>query len=39
MFLHGPDKKLTHSILGLRRHDLRISVGMLTDHSMLGKHL
>ena len=38
MFLHGPDKKLTHFALGLRKHDLRILVGLLTGHCTL-KHV
>ena len=33
MFLHGPDKRLTHFALGLRKHDL------LTGHCTLNRHL
>jgi len=39
MFLHGPDKRLTHFALGLRKHDLRILVGLLTGHYTLKRHL
>jgi len=39
MFLHWPDKRLTHFALGLRKHDLRILVGLLTGHCTLSGHL
>ena len=39
MFLHGPDKNLTHFALGLRKHDLQILVGLLTGHCTLNRHL
>jgi len=39
MFLHGPDKRLIHFALGLRKHDLRILVGLLTGHCALNRHL
>ena len=39
MFLHGPDKRLTHFALGLRKHDLWILVGLLTRHCTLNRHL
>jgi len=39
MFLHGPDKRLTHFALGLRKRDLRILVGRLTRHYTLNRHL
>ena len=39
MFLHGPDKRLTHFALGLRKHDLRILVGLFTGHCTLNRHL
>ena len=38
-FLHGPAKWLTHFALGLRKHDLRILVGLLTGHCTLNRHL
>jgi len=39
MFLHGPDKKLSHYALGLPRRELKILVGLLTDHITLNRHL
>jgi len=39
MFSRGPDNKLIHYALGLRRHNLQILVGLLTGHSMLKKQL
>jgi len=41
MFLHGPDKRLMHFALGLRRHDLQILAGLLpvTGHCTLNRHL
>jgi len=39
MFLHGPDKRLILFALRLRKHDLRILVGLLTRHCTLNRHL
>jgi len=39
MFLHAPDKVLMNYALGLRRHDVRILVDLLTGHSTLSNHL
>jgi len=39
MFLHGPDIRITHFTLGLRKHDLQILVGLLTGHCTPNRHL
>jgi len=37
--IHGPDRQLTRSALGLRRCELKVLVGLLTGHTTLNRHL
>ena len=38
MFIHGPDKQLSHFALGLKKQP-RILVGLLNGHIALNRHL
>jgi len=37
--IHGPDRQLTRSALGLRRREFKVLVGLLTGHTTLNRHL
>ena len=39
LFINGPDKQLTRFALGSSGQDLRVSVGLITGHTVLDRHL